>query len=126
VVAEGLGTFLLLATIMALAVDRRAPAGFGGLMIGLVVACEIVVIGPISGGSVNPARMLGPDVVTTIFGGSVRWGELSIYCAGPLTGAVIAALAYDVIAQPGRPIDIVGGAQGAAGPIEARRVLPDA
>ena len=35
-VAEGLGTFLLLATIMALAVDRRAPAGFAGLVIGLV------------------------------------------------------------------------------------------
>jgi glycerol uptake facilitator protein len=32
VVAEGLGTFLLLATIMALAVDRRAPAGFAGLV----------------------------------------------------------------------------------------------
>ena len=56
VVAEGLGTFLLLATIMALAVDRRAPAGFAGLVIGLAVACEIMVIGPISGGSVNPAR----------------------------------------------------------------------
>ena len=52
VVAEGLGTFLLTATIMALAVDRRAPGGFAGLIIGLVVACEIMVIGPISGGSV--------------------------------------------------------------------------
>ena len=64
VVAEGLGTFLLLATIMALAVDRRAPAGFAGLVIGLAVACEIMVIGPISGGSVNPARTFGPYVAT--------------------------------------------------------------
>jgi glycerol uptake facilitator protein len=124
-VAEALGTFLLMATIMALAVDRRAPAGFGGLVIGLAVACEIMVIGPISGGSVNPARTLGPDVATSIFGGSVAWGELWIYCAGPLVGAVIAALAYDVIAQPGRGPETVRDAQGTAGGITGHRVLPD-
>jgi len=32
------------------AVDRRASAGFAGLVIGLSVACEVMVIGPISGG----------------------------------------------------------------------------
>jgi len=37
VLAEGLGTFLLVSTIMALAVDRRAPARFAGLVIGLAV-----------------------------------------------------------------------------------------
>ena len=125
VVAEGLGTFLLMATIMALAIDRRAPAGFGGLIIGLSVACEIMVIGPISGGSVNPARTLGPDVATGIFGGSVEWGELWIYFAGPLVGAIVAAVAYDLIAQPGRDADAAGDAQGAAGSIEARRTLPE-
>jgi glycerol uptake facilitator protein len=67
VLAEGLGTFLLVSTIMALAVDRRAPAGFAGLVIGLAVACEIMVIGPISGGSVNPARTFGPYLATTVF-----------------------------------------------------------
>jgi glycerol uptake facilitator protein len=99
-VAEGLGTFLLLATIMALAVDRRAPAGFAGLVIGLAVACEIMVIGPISGGSVNPARTFGPYLATDIFGGSTPWGELWIYWVGPLVGAALAVLVYDLIAQP--------------------------
>jgi glycerol uptake facilitator protein len=125
VVAEGLGTFLLLATIMALAIDRRAPAGFGGLVIGLAVACEIMVIGPISGGSVNPARTLGPDVATSIFGGSVAWDELWIYFVGPLAGAVLAVLAYDLIAQPRSSPDIDGTAQGTEGPVEGRRVLPE-
>ena len=101
-VAEGLGTFLLLATIMALAVDRRAPTGFAGLVIGLAVACEIMVIGPISGGSVNPARTFGPYLATSIFGGSTPWSEFWIYWAGPLVGGAIAALAYDRIAQPER------------------------
>ena len=125
VVAEGLGTFLLMATIMALAIDRRAPVGFGGLVIGLAVACEIMVIGPISGGSVNPARTFGPDVATSIFGGSVAWGELWIYCVGPLLGAVIAALAYVAIAQPGREADTVPDAQGTGGGIEGHRVLSE-
>jgi glycerol uptake facilitator protein len=99
-VAEGLGTFLLLATIMALAVDRRAPAGFAGLMIGLAVACEIMVIGPISGGSVNPARTFGPYLATDIFGSAAPWSEFWVYWAGPLVGGALAALTYDVIAQP--------------------------
>jgi glycerol uptake facilitator len=102
VVAEGLGTFLLLATIMALAVDRRAPAGFAGLLIGLVVACEIMVIGPISGGSVNPARTFGPYLATEIFGGSTPWSEFWIYWVGPLVGGALAAVAYELIARPER------------------------
>jgi glycerol uptake facilitator protein len=99
-VAEALGTFLLLATIMALAVDRRAPAGFAGLVIGLAVACEIMVIGPISGGSVNPARTFGPYLATSIVGGETPWSELWVYWVGPLAGGALAALVYLVIARP--------------------------
>jgi glycerol uptake facilitator protein len=42
IVAEAIGTFLLLTAIMALAVDRRAPGGWAGLMIGLSVAAAIL------------------------------------------------------------------------------------
>jgi len=124
--AEALGTFLLLATIMALAVDRRAPAGFAGLVIGLAVACEIMVIGPISGGSVNPARTFGPYLATEIFGGSTPWSELWVYCAGPLVGGVLAVFAYDLIAQPGRAVDAdAASPQGTAGEVRGHRVPPD-
>lgn len=127
VVAEGLGTFLLLATIMALAVDRRAPAGFAGLVIGLAVACEIMVIGPISGGSVNPARTFGPYLATQIFGGSPPWSELWIYWVGPLVGGALAVFTYDVIAQPepAAAAAAAGAPQGTAGDVEGRRVLPE-
>ncbi len=118
-VAEGLGTFLLVATIMALAVDRRAPAGFAGLVIGLAVACEIMVIGPISGGSVNPARTLGPYLTTSIFGGSPDWEDFWVYVAGPLVGGALAAVSYEFVARPGR--EEAPAAQGAAGTIEGRR-----
>jgi len=123
VVAEGLGTFLLLATIMALAVDRRAPAGFAGLVIGLSVACEIMVIGPISGGSVNPARTFGPYLATEIFGGATPWSEFWIYWAGPLAGGALAALAYVLVAQPERAA--AEAPQGTAGDVVGRRVTPD-
>ncbi|MGW3512728.1 MIP/aquaporin family protein [Streptomyces sp. NPDC000994] len=99
-VAEALGTALLLFTIMALAVDARAPTGWAGLIIGLVVACEIMVIGPISNGSVNPARTFGPYAATTIFGGHTPWQEFWLYCVGPVIGAVVAAVAYVFVAQP--------------------------
>jgi glycerol uptake facilitator protein len=123
VVAEGLGTFLLLATIMALAVDRRAPAGFAGLVIGLAVACEIMVIGPISGGSVNPARTFGPYLATSIFGASPPWSEIWVYVVGPLVGGAIAVVTYDVIAQP-RMAEEAESPQGTGGTVEGRQVIP--
>jgi glycerol uptake facilitator protein len=126
VAAEALGTFLLVATIMALAVDRRAPAGFAGLVIGLAVACEIMVIGPISGGSVNPARTFGPYVATEIFGGSTPWSQFWIYVVGPVAGGAAAALAYDLIVQPERAAAAAAEpAQGTAGDIVGRRVVPE-
>ena len=101
--AEALGTALLLLTIMALAVDARAPAGWAGFIIGLVVACEIMVIGPISNGSVNPARTFGPYAATDILGGHTPWHEYWLYWAGPVVGAVIAVLVYQFIAAPPSP-----------------------
>ena len=89
------GTFLLAGDDHG---ARRRPArsgGFAGLVIGLAVACEIMVIGPISGGSVNPARTFGPYLATSIFGGSTPWSEFWIYWVGPLVGGALAALAYD-------------------------------
>jgi glycerol uptake facilitator protein len=100
VLAEWLGTFLLLFTVMAVVADRRAPAGWAGFLIGLAVVCEIVVIGPFTGGSVNPARTIGPYVANTLSGGTTPWGELWIYITGPLIGAGLAALAHDWLVQP--------------------------
>ncbi|MCW2763023.1 MAG: family channel protein [Marmoricola sp.] len=99
VAAEALGTFVLVFTLMALAVDSRAPLGWAGLMIGLAVAAAILLIAPQTGGSLNPARTFGPDLLTAVFGGSVHWSQLWLYVVGPLVGAVAAVLAYDAVAQ---------------------------
>ena len=101
IVAEALGTFLLVFTIMAVAVDQRAPAGWAGFLIGLAVAAEIMLIGPFTGGSVNPARSFGPYLVNQLFGGSTPWSEFYVYIVGPLVGGVAGAFSYELLARPG-------------------------
>ncbi len=113
IVAEALGTFLLVFTIMAVAVDERAPAGWAGFLIGLAVAAEIMLIGPFTGGSVNPARSFGPYLVNQLFGGSTPWSEFYVYLVGPLVGGVAGALCYEVLARPGAAVPPVGA------PVEA-------
>jgi glycerol uptake facilitator protein len=113
VLAEAVATFLLMFAVMATAVDTRAPAGWAGLVIGLSVAAAILLVGPVTGGSLNPARTFGPDLALSIFDGTVAWSELWVYWVGPLLGAGAAAVLYDLLAQPraaaasaqARPID---------------------
>lgn len=100
IVAEALGTFLLMFAVMATAVDSRMPVGWAGLMIGLAVAAAIFVMLPLTGGSLNPARTFGPDIAMSFTGGTVHWEQFPMYWIGPLIGAAVAALVYDLVAQP--------------------------
>ncbi|MBA2644199.1 MAG: aquaporin family protein [Solirubrobacterales bacterium] len=120
IVAEAVATFVLVTAIMGLAVDRRAPAGWAGLMIGLAVTVAILVVAPLTGASLNPARTLGPLVVATVGGGETAWSDLPVYLVGPVLGGLAAAFAYDAIAQP-RDADDTDAAQGTQGDIEGRR-----
>ena len=95
VLAEFIGTFVLMMVIMGVAVDRRAVSGFAGLAIGASVLAVILVIGKISGGSINPARTFGPDLMALVLSGSdALWTTFPIYVIGPILGAVCAALLY--------------------------------
>ncbi len=80
-------TFLLIFAIFGTAVDPRAPK-IGGFGIGLTIAADILVGGPISGASMNPARTFGPGLAGGVW--SAHW----IYWVGPIIGAVAAALIY--------------------------------
>ena len=97
VMVEAIGTFLLMLTIMGVAVDRQAPPGFAGLVIGLVVGGIITTIGNITGSSLNPARTFGPYLGDYILGGNSLWHFFPIYIIGPVAGALIAAFLYDYI-----------------------------
>ncbi|HOJ95382.1 MAG TPA: MIP/aquaporin family protein [Methanospirillum sp.] len=99
ILAEAIGTFVLMLTIMGVAVDSRAPPGFAGLIIGLTVGGIITTIGNISGSSLNPARTFGPYLADLVLGGTNLWMYFPIYVIGPIVGAVIAVFLYSWISQ---------------------------
>ncbi len=84
-------SFFLMFVIMAVATDTRAVGEAAAIAIGGTVALDAMFGGPISGASMNPARSLGPALVS---------GELHalwIYLLAPLVGASLGALAYQFI-----------------------------
>jgi MIP family channel proteins len=87
---EALATFFLVFTVFGTAVDPNAPR-VGGLAIGLAMTAGILAIGPLTGGSMNPARSFGPAVASGIFEGQV------VYWTGPILGGLAAALLYDTL-----------------------------
>src|SRR6188474_3062544 len=56
--AEVIGTAILAFTVFGAAVSGKAPSGFAGLIIGFIVYGIIILVGPITGASLNPAREL--------------------------------------------------------------------
>jgi glycerol uptake facilitator protein len=97
ILVEAIATFVLMLVIMGVAVDKQAPAGFAGLIIGLTVAGMITATGNIAGASLNPARTFGPYIMDWTLGGPNLWVFLPIYIIGPVVGAVCAAVFYDRI-----------------------------
>ena len=104
---EALGTAILMFVILGI-VDTRSPEGWAGLVIGLVVVAIIVTVGPITNASINPARGIGPLLISDLNGGFHNWTEqLFAYIPANLVGAGVAAFAYDFVATPrivSRPI----------------------
>jgi aquaporin NIP len=88
---EVLMTATLLVVILAVATDDRSVAGTAAVAIGGTIALASLVGGPISGASLNPARSLGPALV------SGELGSLWIYLTAPVLGGVLGALAYDAL-----------------------------
>jgi glycerol uptake facilitator protein len=99
ILAETIGTFVLMLVIMGIAVDSRAPQGFAGLVIGLTVAGMITTLGNISGASLNTARTFGPYLIDSVLGRPAPWEFFPIYIIGPIIGAVAAAFFYDWIVK---------------------------
>jgi glycerol uptake facilitator-like aquaporin len=84
-------TFALMFVITSVATDVRAVGQAAAIAIGATVFMDVLIGGPISGGSMNPARSIGPAIVA---------GELSdywIYLLAPIVGATLGALAYTVV-----------------------------
>ena len=92
-IAEAVLTFLFLFTVLG-ATDRRVPAGFAPLAIGLAFTLVHLVGIPVTNMSANPARSTGPAVVV----GGWALAQLWLFWVAPILGAVVAGLVYRWIA----------------------------
>ncbi|MDX6653300.1 MAG: glycerol uptake facilitator protein [Solirubrobacterales bacterium] len=94
-IVEGIGTFVLVLAIVAVAMNVRAPRDWAPLTIGTTLGMLVMVLGPLTGGSFNPARWFGPALVGNEFGGV--WP----YIVGPLVGAVLAVGLFKLVIEGG-------------------------
>lgn len=108
-VAEIVLTFMFLMIILG-ATDKRAPAGFAPIAIGLGLTLIHLVGIPVTNTSVNPARSTGP----AIFAGGWALEQLWLFWVAPLVGAALAGLVYPVIAgeSEAEPERLVAAAAG--------------
>jgi MIP family channel proteins len=84
-------TAFLMFVIMAVATDTRAVGAAAAIAIGGTVGLDALFGGPVTGASMNPARSFGPALAAG------EWGDFWIYLAGPILGAIIGALAYQLV-----------------------------
>jgi aquaporin Z len=91
-VIEAILTFFLVWVFFATMVDPRGSyTAVAGLAVGLVVAFDILMGGPLTGAMMNPARAFGPELVAN------DWDDFWIWYVGPLAGGAIAALLYEEV-----------------------------
>ena len=114
---------LLAFVIMGVATDERAPAGVAPFALGATVFAGALVTGPLTGGSFNPARSLGPALA----GGA--WTAHWLYWVAPVAGMVAAMHLYELLrpatvpAVPrGVPLGVDGPITESASPSRARAV----
>jgi aquaporin NIP len=79
-------TALLVLVAIILTTDTRAPSQFAAIAIGAVIAIDILVGGPVTGASMNPARSFGPALIM------MRLDYVWLYLTAPIIGAIVASL----------------------------------
>ena len=88
-VAEVVLTFMFLFIILG-ATDKRAPAGFAPIAIGLALTLIHLISIPVTNTSVNPARSTGP----ALFAGGIALSQLWLFWVAPIVGGILAGFVY--------------------------------
>jgi MIP family channel proteins len=101
-ILEVIISFFLMFVITAVATDSRAVGAMAGLAIGGTVALAALFAGPISGASMNPARSLGPALI------SGQTAHLWLYLTAPVLGTVSGAWIYRLVQCDGTSSDAKG------------------
>ncbi len=91
-------TAFLMFVIMAVATDTRAVGPAAAIAIGGTIGLDALFGGPVTGASMNPARSFGPALV------SGEWRDFWVYVAGPIVGAGLGGLAYQLVRGEHPPV----------------------
>ena len=102
-VVETIGAFLLVLVICAVALNPRARQEWAPLAIGSTLGFIVMIFGPLTGGSFNPARWFGPALI----GDGLEGADIVPYILGPIAGALLATAVYKFV---------ISGPQFAEGP----------
>jgi len=97
-VIEIITTFYLMFVISGVATDNRAIGELAGLAVGATILLNVLIAGPVSGASMNPARSVGPALV------SGQYRSIWVYLVGPVAGSVAGAWAYNLIRFTNKPL----------------------
>lgn len=84
-------TAILMFVITAVATDTRAVGSGAAIAIGGAVGLDALFGGPVTGASMNPARSFGPALAAG------EWQDFWVYVAGPVVGAAVGALTYQIV-----------------------------
>ncbi|KAL0376579.1 UNVERIFIED_CONTAM: putative aspartic proteinase GIP2 [Sesamum calycinum] len=92
---ELISTFIILFLSTSLISEPQSLGLLSGFVAGVAISLGVLISGPVSGGSMNPARSLGPALV------SWRFDHLWIYVVAPTIGAIAGVLAYRILRLQG-------------------------
>jgi MIP family channel proteins len=94
-IIEAIGTFCLVLVILAAVYSRKSFKEWAPLAIGTTLGFIVMVGGPLTGGSFNPARWFGPALVAS------EWGGVWPYLLGPIVGSLLAAAVFRFVLEKG-------------------------
>ena len=94
-IIEAIGTFCLVLVILAAVYSRKSFKEWAPLAIGTTLGFIVMVGGPLTGGSFNPARWFGPALVSS------EWGGVWPYLVGPIVGSLLAAAVFRFVIEKG-------------------------
>ncbi|KAM1511915.1 hypothetical protein PS1_023999 [Malus domestica] len=100
-IAEIIMTFSMVFIASAVATDTKAVGELAGIAVGSAVCITSIFAGPISGGSMNPARTIGPAIASAYYKG------IWVYVVGPVIGALLGSWSYSFIRVSDNPIQAV-------------------
>jgi aquaporin Z len=96
-IVEALGAFVLVLVVLVALYSSKGPKDWAPFAYGTTLTFLVMVGGPLTGGSFNPARWFGPALVGN------TWGGVWPYIVGPIVGAVVAVLVFMFVIEGAPP-----------------------